>query len=96
MKNLLKSDIGKRVKLAREKSGISAGRFIDQLGVSQQTLSKIEIGENFPSIQTLASIAVLCRVSTDYILYGEPSHAVQSETVKEEPSDAIQSKNKAA
>jgi len=78
MRDLLKGDIGKRVKLAREKSGISAGQFIKKLGVSQQTLSKIEIGENFPSIQTLASIALLCRVSIDYIVYGETSDAVRS------------------
>ena len=71
MVTLSKVGIGNRVKILREESGISAKTFIENLGISQQGLSKIETGENYPSIMVLALIASLCGVTTDYILYGK-------------------------
>lgn len=97
MVDLCKKGIGKRVKLSRERSNIPAKAFIDELGITQQGLSKIETGENFPTIQTLAKIANLCSVSTDYILHGNDNlEDFIEDLIDKKFKELIQSKNAVA
>lgn len=61
-------DIGKTVRLLREKHGLKQINLANALQVSPQAVSKWERGSNYPDIDTLKKIADLFDVSTDYLL----------------------------
>lgn len=49
--------VGQLIKEEREKSGISQNQLAKQAGISQPNLSRIESGQQDPSIATLREIA---------------------------------------
>ena len=63
-------EIGERIKLSREKSGLTQEKLADALGVSSQFVSDIERGVSGPSIYTIICISKLLHVSCDYLLLG--------------------------
>lgn len=68
------TDIGSRIKIAREKFGLSRGKFSEIIGVSPYYLGQIERGERGMSINTLIKISDGLNISTDYILRGHIRH----------------------
>lgn len=69
--NLLNyKEIGIRIRLEREKLGISRERFAEIVGLSSFYIGQIERGERKMSINTLANISNSLNSSLDYILNG--------------------------
>lgn len=70
-KNLLNhKDIGLRVRLERDKLGLSRERFAEIVGLSSFYIGQIERGDRKMSIDTLANISTALNISVDYLLYG--------------------------
>lgn len=67
MKNYV-SDLGKRLKVSREKTRLTQKQVADKLGISNGTLSGYERNYRDPDTDTLNRLAALYEVSVDYLL----------------------------
>lgn len=65
--------IGKRIRGQREFLGYTRDELADKLSVSTNFCRDIEIGAKGMSIQTLAKLSKILKLSVDYILLGETS-----------------------
>lgn len=57
-----------RLNLTRKRKGITAQQMADYLGIHIRAYRKYESGDTSPHITTLAKIADILDVSTDYLL----------------------------
>lgn len=64
-------DLGERLKLCREKKGLSQKEAAEKIGVKNNTLSNYESGERRPDYEILVRLADLYDVSLDYLLTGK-------------------------
>ncbi len=64
-------EIGKRLKILREKLGLSQSEFAKKIGTSQGYLSELERNLKKPGSDLLLSLKRLFNVSTDWLLTGE-------------------------
>ena len=64
---LLNISIGKRVKTAREKAGLSQERLAEIIGKTKDTVSNIERGRNMPTLETMQRICDGTNVSVAYL-----------------------------
>ena len=71
MQDLDYKAIGARIKKQREYLGLTRDYLSDQLGVSVTFCRDFEIGAKGISIQTLAGLMYVLKLSADYILFGE-------------------------
>ena len=69
-KTLNYKDIGLRIRLEREKLGISREKFAEIVELSSFYIGQIERGDRKMSLDTLANIASSLNISVDYLLYG--------------------------
>lgn len=60
--------VGERLRLARERSGLSLGQVREYEGIQKGHLSEMEQGTKNPTGQTVARLAVRYRTSADYLL----------------------------
>ena len=65
---LNRKQVGKNIKRIREEKGDTQEEFAEGIHASKDTVSNIERGKFFPSVQVLVSIAIYAGVSTDQIL----------------------------
>lgn len=70
MKNFNDTEIGKRIRLLREKTGYSREHLSEMAGIGSKFLYEIETGKKSMSAYTLFNHAAL-NVSCDYILSGK-------------------------
>ena len=63
--------IGNRIRMQREFLGYTRDYLAEGLSVSTNFCRDIEIGAKGMSIQTLAKISSILKLSTDYIMFGE-------------------------
>lgn len=63
--------IGSRIRLQREFLGYTREYLAEQLSVSTNFCRDIEIGAKGMSVQTLAKLSNVLKLSLDYILFGE-------------------------
>ena len=63
--------IGNRIRLQREFLGYTRDYLGEQLSVSTNFCQDIEIGAKGMSIQTLAKLSSILKLSLDYIMFGE-------------------------
>ena len=63
--------IGNRIKTQREFLGYTRDYLSEQLSVSVNFCRDIEIGAKGMSLQTLAKVSSILKLSLDYIVYGE-------------------------
>ena len=63
--------IGNRIRLQREFLGYSRDYLAEQLSVSTNFCRDIEIGAKGMSIQTLAKLSHILKLSVDYIMFGK-------------------------
>ena len=61
----IKKMLGKKIKNMRVKKGFTQEKLAELIGVSQRTLSGIEIGENFLTAETLEKIIKVLGTSLD-------------------------------
>lgn len=62
------SDISNRLTNLRERQGWTKTRVAQSLGMSLQKYANYEYGRREPDLETIARIAALYEVSTDYLL----------------------------
>lgn len=62
--------VANRLRLAREKAGLSQQAFADRLGYSRRQINAWESAANTPPIWVLAGIREHCRVDPDWVLFG--------------------------
>lgn len=60
--------VSRRLKKAREESGLTQKEVSDKLGLKKTTLSGYENGKSEPSMETLVQLANLYGVSLDYLM----------------------------
>jgi transcriptional regulator with XRE-family HTH domain len=63
--------IGNRIRLQREFLGYTRDNLAERLSVSTNFCRDIEIGAKGMSIQTLAKLSSILKLSVDYIMFGE-------------------------
>jgi tetratricopeptide (TPR) repeat protein len=74
--------VGKRLRDAREKAGLSQGRLSFE-GCTTAYISRIEAGTRIPSLQILTELAKRLDVSVDYLAHGREAGAVVGDPVAE-------------
>ena len=65
------TDIGKRIKIAREKRGMTQREVAQLLGYQPLAISRWERGERSPSISVLSKLANLLNINIQWLLTGE-------------------------
>lgn len=78
---LSKKNIGNRIKFIRQKNGHSQDFIAKSLNISRSNYSQIEIGNQYPSYETLHLIARFYSVSYNWILHGFDSADWNAESV---------------
>jgi len=77
---LIKNEIGGRLRTCRLAKGMTQERLSEKVGIETQSLSNIECGTRFFSIDVLLKIMDVLDVSADYILAGK--HNVKNPITK--------------
>lgn len=67
---LSKKEIGERIKSLRKNHGLSQSYIADILQLSRSNYSQIELGNQYPSFNTLHIIATYYRKTYDWLLHG--------------------------
>lgn len=66
-------DIGKNIRWARVRRGMTQDQLAERLYVSRQTVSNYETGRSRPDVEMLMSAAEQLEVDVQVLLYGEPA-----------------------
>lgn len=69
-------DFGDRLKKLRKKRGYTQQRLADSLGLSVTAVSKYELNQSTPPLDTLRSISALFNISIDELLGTEKSSKI--------------------
>ena len=88
------SEVGRRIRTARQHKGMTAEQLSEIVGLASESLRHIENASIYPSLQTLYRIAQSLHVSMDYLTGRTPSFsdalskdygitAAQEETLRE-------------
>lgn len=81
---MIKMSLGKRLKEARERCGLSQKKAAEKLNITNKALSTYERDFRDPDTGTLKRLAELYNVSTDYLLDRKPNKTSKlDETVNE-------------
>ena len=78
MKNNEPKTVGERIKFLRQKKGESQKKLGEIIGLSQNSISKLEKGETQLTLENLASIVSHYNVSYDYICTGKDNVSILS------------------
>lgn len=62
------NELGNRIKQLRQQADLTQAELARILDVSPALISAYELGDRSPRLETLASLAILFKVSTDYLL----------------------------
>ena len=60
--------VAEKIKMLREKMGITQSELAKRLGVTRSGVNAWEMGISVPSTQYIIELSILFRVSTDYLL----------------------------
>lgn len=71
VKKPLNIEIGERIRIARDASGLTQEQFAEGIGVSPQYVSDLERGVVGISLPTLRRACVVLSVTSDQILFGQ-------------------------
>ena len=83
-------DFGLRLKQLREKHNLSQSQVAKRLGITRAAISSYENNISLPSVNVLAELALLYRVSTDYLLGLDNRTAIGLEDLTPRQSAVIQ------
>ena len=83
-------DFGLRLKRLREKHNLSQSQVAKRLGITRAAISSYENNISLPSVNVLAELALLYRVSTDYLLGLDNRTAIVLEDLTPRQSAVIQ------
>ena len=71
--------MNQRIRLVREKAGLSMSKFGDRIGISSAAVSHLETGKNKPSEQTIRAICQEFNVNRRWLDTGEGNPDVPTE-----------------
>lgn len=77
---VIKESIADRLKIIREKSGLSTNRFAEALEMSQPAWSRLENKQAEPRSKTIISLIEKFGVDPLWLLTGKTTHVIQSPT----------------
>ena len=83
-------DFGLMLKQLREKHNLSQSQVAKRLGITRAAISSYENNISLPSVNVLAELALLYRVSTDYLLGLDNRTAIVLEDLTPRQSAVIQ------
>ena len=83
-------DFGLRLKQLREKHNLSQSQVAKRLGITRAAISSYENNISLPSVNVLAELSLLYRVSTDYLLGLDNRTAIVLEDLTPRQSAVIQ------
>ena len=69
--------LGARIAALRREAGLSQAQLALRLGISPSAMGMYEQGRREPSMETVVAMAKVFRVSTDYLLTGQPAEQEQ-------------------
>lgn len=72
---MVDENIGKRIKEYREKAGITQEYLSEKVGIAPASLSNIERGIHYPTLENFIRIANIIGVSADVLLLDVVDHA---------------------
>ena len=89
---------GERLKLMREKLGLSQDELAERLGLGQAQINRYEQNKNDPSSETLVLLARHLEVTTDYLLgiVDTPTQQVRLSDLTEEEREILDTLQQAA
>ena len=76
------AELGLRIKQCRKMQKLTQEKLAESANVSPHYIYEIEKGLKTMSLSTLADIASVLKVSTDYLLFGTHSHGFSSATTE--------------
>lgn len=76
--------IAERIKLLRENAGLSQKALADKLGITRSSVNAWELGISVPSTQYIVELAMLFKVSTDYLLNFDNKKAIDIDGLNEQ------------
>lgn len=65
-------DLGKRIRQTRQEAKDTQDKFGSKVGLCVSSISSIEIGDSFPSLDALVRIARAYGKSLDWLIFGDP------------------------
>lgn len=74
-------ELGKRIKLEREKNNLTRDALAEKLGISSIYLSQLERAERNGSLTVICKIASVLNISLDYLIYGNDSIEISKEDI---------------
>ena len=63
--------IGQRIKVLRNDKGLTQETFAEAIGMTVSAVSKMEIGNRVPSVDTFVLLSEFCGVTLDYMVLGK-------------------------
>lgn len=83
-------DFGIKLRELRERAGMSQKQLAAYIGVSPTSISLYELHERMPKQETMAEIARVFRVSTDYLLGIEKKRTLDLSGLTEEEIEILE------
>lgn len=83
-------DFGIKLRELRERAGMSQKQLAAYIGVSPTSISLYELHERMPKQETMAEIARIFRVSTDYLLGIEKKRVLDLSGLTEEEIEILE------
>lgn len=69
--------MNRRIKMIREEANLTQDKFAERIGIGKSSVSKLEIGTNNPSEQTIRDICEKFNVNREWLETGEGSMYAQ-------------------
>ena len=76
------NNMGTRISQRRKELHLTQEQLAEQMGVSLQTISCIELGKKAIRPENLANLCTCLDISSDYILYGKRDESHMNELIK--------------
>lgn len=89
MKKEFNVDLGKRIRSARERAGITRERLAEQIDVSPRFIADVERGSVGISVPTLKKICEVLHISSDSLLWEKTTQSSIDEKLKFIDSDYL-------
>lgn len=70
--------LGNRIKFLRDELGLTQKEFAKKINISPQQILRYENNRIRPSLEIIISIAQLCHVTTDFIIYGDDKKMLEA------------------
>ncbi|MBR6622526.1 MAG: helix-turn-helix transcriptional regulator [Ruminococcus sp.] len=81
--------LGDKIRLLREKSGLTQAALARELGISRSGVNAWEMGLSVPQVQYIVALAKQFKVSSDYILGIEETSSVSISGLTEKQMSAV-------